>query len=137
MIMRKYSFWLYVCALFFSLTLSQAQDAFAAKSSSGGIIRGVGSMGYGAPAQGSRPGGSFGSTPGDYRRGYEGAAPGSDPWNREADFKARDYQIRHSPPPQYAAPPPGKSGPEKEAPPLPSLPKPPLPGDRDMPAGSP
>lgn len=104
-----------------------------------GTVKGVGTLGYGAPAPATPPPSSYGNAPGDYRRGYEGPSPTpGDPWHREGDFKARDYQFRHGPqpgyaePPQPAAPPAGLPSPE-----YPSLPKPPLPGDRDMPSDSP
>lgn len=100
-------------------------------------IRGVGSLGYGSRAPATPPRPSYGGTPGDYRRGYEGHSPG-DPWNREADLKARNFEQRYSAPPAYASPPASASVPPQTPPAaLPSLPKPPLPGDADMPAGSP
>lgn len=103
-----------------------------------GTIRGVGTMGYGPSTPGAPPRSSYGNTPGDFNRGYEGNSPSpGDPWNREADFKARNYQFRHGPQPQFATPPRSPEGTTAPSPGLPSLPKPPLPGDRDMPAGSP
>jgi len=119
----------------FVLTLFCSGEALAAGT--GNAIRGVGRMGYGAPAPAApRP---SSAAPGDFERGYSGPAPGSDPWNRDADFRARNYQTLHGPQPQFAAPP--QTGPpgtrEFEPAPLPTLPKPPLPGDRDMPSDSP
>lgn len=108
-----------------------------------GTIRGVGTLGYGGSASpSSPPPRSYGGAPGDYGRGYEGLSPANgDPWHRESDFKARDYIMRHSPAPALAAPPqtlPGTpAGPGLPDQPLPTLPKPPLPGDRDMPSDSP
>lgn len=107
-----------------------------------GTVQGVGTLGYGTSAPATPPRSGYGSTPGDYARGYEGNSPvPGDPWNREADLRARDYQQKNSPPPQIATPP-GPSAPSVKPPvtepaPLPSLPKPPLPGDTDMPAVSP
>lgn len=49
---------------------------------------------------------AYGGSPRDYQRGYVGHSPGSDPWHRDSDFKARDYQFRYGPPPQVSAPPP-------------------------------
>jgi len=102
-----------------------------------GTVQGVGRMGYGAPAP-AAPRPNF-AGPGDFERGYVGPAPGSDPWNRDADFRARNYQTLHGPQPQFATPPQvgTPSTREFEPAPLPTLPKPPLPGDRDMPATSP
>ena len=103
-----------------------------------GPIRGVGSLGASPPAQSApppRP--AYGGTPGDYARGYEGTTPTPDPWHRESDFRDRNYILRHSPPPAYAAPsqPPVGGGGERVIEPYdPILPKPPLPGDSD-PAG--
>ena len=109
------------------------EEVMAARSP--GTIQGVGRLGYGAPAPAApRPG--F-AAPGDFERGYTGSAPGSDPWNRDADFGARNYQARHGPQPQYATPPQIGTDGAREPAPLPTLPKPPLPGDRDMPADSP
>jgi len=120
----------YACGVALAFTIFfLAGDVFAA-----GTIRGVGTMGYGAPAAPSRPGSA---APGDFERGYSGSMPNSDPWNRDADFKARNYQLRHGPQPEYATPPPGVAGGGLEPAPLPTLPKPPLPGDRDMPADNP
>lgn len=79
-------------------------------------IRGVGTMGYGAPAPSAPPRSSYGNTPGDFRRGYEGNSPSpGDPWNREADLKARNYELRHSAPPEFAAPPETGSAPPATA----------------------
>lgn len=111
--------------------------AFYGQTFAAGSIKGVGAMGYGAPAPASPPRPTYGNTPGDYQRGYEGHRPGLDPWHREADFKARNYQLRYGPQPQIASPPPGVSVPGGPEPGLPTLPKPPLPGDRDMPADKP
>ena len=95
-------------------------------------------MGYGSPAPAARPRSSFGGTPGDYARGYEGMSPTpGDPWNREADFKARNYQERHSPPPAFATPPEGPAYMPPVEPSLPASPKPPLPGGQDLSVGSP
>ena len=104
-----------------------------------GSVRGVGALGYGAPAPAAPPRPSYGGTPGDYARGYEGMSPvPGDPWHREGDLKARDYPLRNGPQPEYASPPaaPGSGGtaPDVTVPPaLPSLPRPPLPGDADIP----
>ena len=98
-----------------------------------GTIRGVGTMGYGSSTPGSPPRSSFGNNPNDYRRGYEGSSPTpGDPWGREADFKARNYELRHGPQPQFATPPASPSPAPAPAPVYPSSPKPPLPGDRDF-----
>lgn len=138
MTLRKQLPWVCACLLSLAIGCARAHPALAEDMFAAGSIRGVGGMGYGASAPGARPRSSFGNTPGDYRRGYEGNMPGGDPWNREADFKARNYEIRHSPEPQYALPSSGERGTDLvEQPPLPTLPKPPLPGDRDMPADSP
>ena len=102
-----------------------------------GSIKGVGTMGYGAPAAGAPPRSSHGASPRDFQRGYEGHHPGGDPWNRDADFKARNYETRYGPQPRMATPPQGRPGAAPVEPGLPPLPKPPLPGDRDMPADSP
>jgi hypothetical protein len=103
-----------------------------------GPIRGVGSLGYGAPAPAAPPRPSYGGNPGDYARGYEGTAP-NDPWHREGDLKARDFQTRYGPQPESATPPASTARPYPvhSPAPAPSLPKPPLPGDSDMPAVSP
>ena len=103
-----------------------------------GPMRGVDTLGYGASMPSVAPRSSYGTTPGDYARGYEGNSP-NDPWNREADMKARDYQLKNSPPAAVATPPAatGITVPPREPSPSPSLPKPPLPGDTDMPAISP
>lgn len=105
-----------------------------------GTVQGVGTLGYGSSAPASPPKSSYGGTPGDFARGYEGNSPTpGDPWHREADLRARDYQFKNSPPPVVAAPPAesGRTVAAPVAPPTPSLPKPPLPGDSDMPAVSP
>lgn len=105
-----------------------------------GPIQGVGTLGYGSSMPAVPPRSSYGNTPGDYARGYEGNSPvPGDPWHREADMRARDYQLKNSPPAQVATPPAETGrvvGPPDTAP-TPSLPKPPLPGDTDMPAVSP
>lgn len=96
-------------------------------------VRGVGTMGYGTSSPGAPPRSSFGNTPNDYKRGYEGNSPNpGDPWGREADFKARNYEQRHNPSPQPAAPPSPPSPAPASAPPYPSSPRPPLPGDRSF-----
>jgi hypothetical protein len=123
---------IYACIFTLALTVWGIQEAMAA-----GSIKGVGTMGYGAPASSSPPGSTFGGAPGDYARGYTGSMPDSDPWNRDADFRARNYQLLHGPQPRYAMPPQSGTAGAREAAPLPTLPKPPLPGDRDMPADSP
>lgn len=98
-----------------------------------GAIRGVGTMGYGSSTPGAPPRSSFGNSPNDYRRGYEGNSPyPGDPWGREADFKARNYETRHGPQPQLATPPASPSPTPAPAPVYPGSPKPPLPGDRDF-----
>ena len=107
---------------------------------SAGTVQGVGTLGYGSSTPASPPRSSYGSTPGDFNRGYEGNSPvPGDPWNREADLRARDYQLKNSPPAQVASPPAdtGRVAAPPEPAPTPSLPKPPLPGDTDMPAVSP
>ena len=110
-----------------------AQAALAAQP-----VRGVGTMGYGSPAPSAPPRSSYGNTPGNYQRGYEGNSPSpGDPWNREADFKARNYQLRHGAQPEFASPPERSVSSPPATQPLPTLPKPPLPGDADMPASSP
>lgn len=117
-----------------AIYLAQLDDIVTAA----GPIRGVGTMGYGSPAPASRPPSSYGSTPGDYRRGYEGPSPSpGDPWNRESDFKARDYTTRHGPQPGFAAPPQSPQGTPSTPRALPALPRPPLPGDQDgLPGGA-
>lgn len=131
------------CVFFLALALCCARAsrcraaAYEGVPVAAGTIQGVGTMGYGAPAPGVPPRSSFGDTPGDFRRGYEGNIPGNDPWGREADFKDRSYRMRHGPQPQYAAPPPDGTGSGPGAATRPPLSKPPLPGDRDMPADSP
>ena len=72
-------------------------------------IGGSGALGFGQPAQGTPPGQSTYGTPGGYARGYEGFAP-NDFWHRDSDFRQRDYQFKHGPPPNYATPPSGLSG---------------------------
>ena len=71
-------------------------------------IGGVGSLGFGAPAQPSATQPSTYGTPGGFRRGYEGSAP-NDFWNRDHDFYQRDYQFRYGEPPAYASPPSGSA----------------------------
>lgn len=101
-----------------------------AEAPAAGTIRGVGTMGYGPSTPGSPPRSSYGNTPGDYRRGYEGNSPyPGDPWGREADFKARNYEQRNGPQPQYAAPPSAAAPVPAPSPSYPSTPRPPLPGD--------
>jgi hypothetical protein len=103
-----------------------------------GSVRGVGTLGYGSSARPAPPPPAYGGTPGDYARGYEGLSPAhGDPWHRESDFKARDYLMRHGPQPDLAAPPRGSAPPLPAESRFPTLPKPPLPGDRDMPSDSP
>jgi hypothetical protein len=104
-----------------------------------GSVRGVGTVGYGSSARPAPPPPAYGGTPGDYGRGYEGLSPAhGDPWHRESDFKARDYLTRHGPPqPDSAVPPRGSTAPLPAESRFPALPKPPLPGDRDMPSDSP
>ncbi|MCC8194700.1 MAG: hypothetical protein LIP28_08660 [Deltaproteobacteria bacterium] len=72
-------------------------------------IGGTGSLGFGAPAQPAPPGRDTYGTPGGYARGYEGWGR-NDFWNRDSDFRQRDYQFKHGPPPAYATPPSGLSG---------------------------
>lgn len=120
-------------------TSFQDDEALPVMLAASGLVKGVGTMGYGAPAAPTPPPSSYGNTPGDFVRGYEGNSPvPGDPWNREADLRARDYMLKHGPAPQYATPPAevGKPTPPA-APATPTLPKPPLPGDTDMPAVSP
>lgn len=96
-------------------------------------VRGVGTMGYGSSSPGTPPRSSFGNTPNDYRRGYEGNSPNpGDPWGREADFKARNYEQRHNPSPQPTAPATPPSPAPASASGYPSSPKPPLPGDKSF-----
>jgi hypothetical protein len=124
----------YACIVALVFAVWGMQLFFSGDAVAAGTIKGVGTMGYGAPAPASPPR-SFGA-PGDFERGYSGSMPNSDPWNRDADFKARNYQLRYGPQPQFATPP-GVAGGALEPAPLPTLPKPPLPGDRDMPSDSP
>lgn len=68
---------------------------------------GVGGMGYGRAAPPAPPSSAAPSPYGserDFQRGYAGNVP-NDPWHRDADFSARDYQLRHGPAPQHAYPP--------------------------------
>lgn len=138
------------CALFVVLALSFAPAAALVRPlpagevcvgqggsdfiiAAAGNIRGVNSLGYNSPAPGSAPRSSYGNNPGDYRRGYEGNSPyPGDPWNREADFKARNYQQQHGPQPQSASPPDTATTTRPPAQVYPSLPRPPLPGDKDF-----
>lgn len=71
-------------------------------------VRGVGSLGYGAPAAPAPPGRNTYGTPGGYVRGYEGSAP-NDFWHRDSDFNQRDYQFKYGQQPNYATPPSGLS----------------------------
>lgn len=121
-----------------NLVTASGSDALPARSgSTGGIlvaaelIRGVSRMGYGTPARGAPPRPAYGSSPYDYRRGYVGNSPGNDPWHRDADFKARNYMLRHGPVPEDASPPASYPHQPLKTPTLPSTPKPPLPGDND------
>ncbi|MDL2315940.1 hypothetical protein LJC59_02540 [Desulfovibrio sp. OttesenSCG-928-A18] len=96
-----------------------------------GPIRGVGTMGYGRSAAPARPAPPYGGGQSDFTKGREGnASSPPDFFGREADLKARDFQLKYGPPPEYAIPPaaasPGVSRPPAA---LPSLPRPPLPGD--------
>jgi hypothetical protein len=77
-----------------------------------GRVGGVGALGFGAPSGGSFAGrgGGYGS-PGGFLRGYEGNAPDRDFWNRDADFRRRDYTLLHGPQPVAGSPPRGLSGP--------------------------
>lgn len=94
------------------------------------LIRGVSRMGYGRAASPAPPRSSYGGSPNDYRRGYEGHSPEpGDPWNREADFKARNYMLRHGPAPEDASPPEYAPPAPPKRPGLPSPSKPPLPGE--------
>lgn len=102
------------CALFICLgllpvpaaTVYGRQDRAITIVATAEDTHGVGSLGYGSSEPGSPPRSSYGNNPNDYRRGYEGNSPyPGDPWNRETDFKARNYQQRHEPEPQYASPP--------------------------------
>lgn len=114
----------------FSLLLAAALIA-PARADAAAPIRGVRTMGHGSPPPSAPPRSSYGNTPNDYRRGYEGNSPSpGDPWGREADFKARNYEQRHNPlPPAVPSP---QSPAPAPAPGYPSSPKPPLPGDRDF-----
>ena len=117
----------YIPAILLLAALSLAGAPNAAKAAGTG---GVGTMGYGSSTPGAPPRSSFGNTPGDYRRGYEGHSPyPGDPWGREADFKARNYEQRHGPQPEFATPPDSSVSPPAPRPAYPSTPKPPLPGD--------
>lgn len=100
-----------------------------------GPIRGVGTLGYGNSAPSSPPRPPYGGGPTDFSKGREGPISGPpDFFGREADLRARDFQTKYGPQPQYATPPaavsPGVSYPPGR---LPSSPKPPLPGDNRMP----
>ncbi|MDL2267634.1 hypothetical protein LJC46_06570 [Desulfovibrio sp. OttesenSCG-928-G15] len=96
------------------------------------LIRGVSRMGYGAASRAAPPRPTYGSSPYDYRRGYVGNSPyPGDPWHRDADFKARNYMLRHGPAPEDASPPAQYPHQPLKTPRLPSTPKPPLPGDND------
>lgn len=120
-------------------TSFQDNEAAPVMLAASGLVKGVGTMGYGTPATPAPPASSYGNTPGDFVRGYEGNSPvPGDPWNREADLRARDYMFKNGPAPQYATPPAEVGKPTSPvAPTPPTLPKPPLPGDTDMPAVSP
>jgi len=72
-------------------------------------IGGTGVLGFGASALPAQSGQNTYGTPGGYVRGYEGWGP-NDFWHRDSDFRQRDYQFKHGPPPQYATPPSGLSG---------------------------
>ncbi|MDR0338802.1 MAG: hypothetical protein LBH65_00835 [Desulfovibrio sp.] len=88
-----------LCGLAAILALISPQSAEAA-----GITGGVSRMGPASPSPSSAPPSSYGRSPRDFARGYEGNIPG-DPWGREADFKARSYRLRHEPPAADASPP--------------------------------
>lgn len=79
---------------------------------SGALIRGVRSLGFGASGGAGLYGGSgrgSGSV-GGYMRGYDGNAPGSDIWHRDADYRRRDYARQIGPQPVQSAPPHALSG---------------------------
>lgn len=135
---------LFLLAFFLPALSPGALPGTEAKAAS--MTRGVGRSGAPAPPS-SAPSSSYGRSPRDFSRGYEGAAPG-DPWNRESDFKSRSYQFRHGPEPSHAEPPflhyapsiahpPRAGGTGADQGPESTLPKPPLPLDRDMPGDSP
>ncbi|MDL2272599.1 hypothetical protein LJC23_06165 [Desulfovibrio sp. OttesenSCG-928-I05] len=80
--------------------------------SAGTLIRGVGSLGFGASGSTGLYGGNTrgsGSMSG-YMRGYDGNAPGSDMWHRDADYRRRDYARLVGPKPVESAAPQALSG---------------------------
>jgi hypothetical protein len=77
-------------------------------------ISGTSALGFGPSPTPAQSGQSTYGTPGGYARGYEGWGP-NDFWHRDSDFRQRDYQFKHGPPPQYATPPSGLSGSQKPA----------------------
>ncbi|MDR1490731.1 MAG: hypothetical protein LBS65_09690 [Desulfovibrio sp.] len=68
-----------------------------------GPVRGLGTLRPLPPLRASPPS-PYSNNPQDFHRGYVGNSP-NDPWHRDNDFKARDYQLRYGPQPEYAAPP--------------------------------
>ncbi|MDR2744204.1 MAG: hypothetical protein LBB66_03250 [Desulfovibrio sp.] len=68
-----------------------------------GPVRGLGTL-RPLPPPRSAPPPPYSGNPQDFHRGYAGNSP-NDPWHRDNDFKARDYQLRYGPQPEYAAPP--------------------------------
>jgi hypothetical protein len=82
---------------------AQAKAASSPVYLAAGPVRGVGTLRPLPPLHSSPPS-AYSGNPQDFHRGYVGNGP-NDPWHRDNDFKARDYQFRYGPLPEYATPP--------------------------------
>lgn len=75
------------------------------------LVGGIGTLGFGVSGGTGLYGGSgrgLGSV-GDYMRGYEGNAPGSGSWSRDADYRSRNQARQMGPEPVQSVPPHGLS----------------------------